>query len=55
MPEWVHAASGWVIVHKDHVTPLAVGVSAFAAVVVMFLTRTLATDNMIAAEGRHRA
>jgi hypothetical protein len=41
MPEWVHTASGWVIIHKDHVTLLAAGVSAFAAVVVMLLTRTL--------------
>jgi hypothetical protein len=45
VPEWIHVASGWVIVHKDHVTLLAAAVSAFAAVVVMFLTRALAADN----------
>jgi hypothetical protein len=47
MPEWVHTTSGWAIVHKDHITLLAALVSAFAAVVVMFLTRTLATDNRL--------
>jgi hypothetical protein len=47
MPEWVHAISGWVIGHKDHVTLLAAGVSAFAAVVVMFLTKALARDNRL--------
>jgi hypothetical protein len=47
MPEWVHTVSGWVIAHKDHVTLLAAGASAFAAVVVMFLTRQLAKDNSL--------
>jgi hypothetical protein len=47
MPEWVHTISGWVIVHKDHITLLAALTSAFAAIVVMFLTRTLATDNRL--------
>jgi hypothetical protein len=47
MPEWIHTASAWIIVHKDHVALLAAGVSAFAAVVVMFLTRALATDNRL--------
>lgn len=35
------------IVHKEHITLLAAGVSAFAAAVVMVLTRTLAKDNRL--------
>jgi hypothetical protein len=45
MPEWVHTISGWAIVHKDHITLLAAAVSALMAIVVAFLTSTLATDN----------
>jgi len=45
MPEWVHAISGWAIIHKDHITLLAASVSAVMAIVVACLTVTLATDN----------
>jgi hypothetical protein len=45
MPEWVHTISGWVIVHKEHITLLAAAVSAVMAVVVACLTVALAKDN----------
>jgi hypothetical protein len=45
MPEWVHTISGWVIVHKDHVTLFTAGVSAVMATAVVFLTAALANDN----------
>jgi hypothetical protein len=45
MMEWLHTASGWVILHRDHVTLLSGGVQAFTAFVVAALTWALMRDN----------
>jgi len=45
MPEWVHSASGWIIVHKDHVTLLSGAIQAATAIVVAFLTIFLWREN----------
>jgi hypothetical protein len=45
MPEGMHTISAWAIVHKDQITLLAAIVSALTAIVVAFLTFTLAIEN----------
>lgn len=45
IPEWLHDVSGWIIVHKDHVTLLSGGVQAGTAAIVAFLTIFLWQEN----------
>jgi hypothetical protein len=45
LPQWMHEVSVWSIAHKDHLTLLATLVSAFAAVAIVALTQTLASEN----------
>jgi hypothetical protein len=45
LAQWMHEVSGWSIAHKDHLTLLATLVSAFAAVAIVALTQTLASEN----------
>src|SRR5689334_4751578 len=54
MPDWIHSISAWATAHKDQLvlwstvaSGLGAVASAFAAMVVMVLTRTLARDNRL--------